>query len=251
MAKGRYNSQQPGLIWKSIAGRERSRDDVALSDGQVREGLPHLPGHPLPSRGHLHFLRWGNFVDAQPTQDLDPADTEAIISTFLNNATEQGCNDATVNDMLEEILRQDEAHQRKQTRKSEKRGRKRMRRRTTLPYNLRKKYKTAFVERRPLRRGPPRLCRPTRGRRRLGSVLWTSTVVGHSGISMRQQSMPMPAIGWRKQRKRRETAYRAGEKSTPVNHITMGCTLLREQANNHVTRIKIPASNISGAGRRE
>ena len=53
------------------------------------------------------FSNGGLLVNSQPTQDLDPEDTEAIIAAFLNNATEQGWNDTTVNDMLEEILRQD------------------------------------------------------------------------------------------------------------------------------------------------
>ena len=48
-------------------------------------------------------------ASSQPTQDLDPEDTEAIIAAFLDNATDQGWNDTAVNDVLEEILRQDAA----------------------------------------------------------------------------------------------------------------------------------------------
>ena len=60
---------------------------------------------PAFSLLNVFFLFNGVFLaSSQPTQDLDPEDTEAIIAAFLNNATEQGWNDTTVNDMLEEIL---------------------------------------------------------------------------------------------------------------------------------------------------
>ena len=47
---------------------------------------------------------------AQPTPDLNPDDAEAIISAFLNNATELQMEDAAVDDLLEEIFRQDKVH---------------------------------------------------------------------------------------------------------------------------------------------
>ena len=44
---------------------------------------------------------------AQPTADLDPADTEAIIAAFLSDATDQQWDDEAVNEVLEQILQQD------------------------------------------------------------------------------------------------------------------------------------------------
>ena len=57
----------------------------------------------------LVVLGGGMLVKAQPPPDLDPEDTEAIIAAFLDNAATQQWDDMAVNDVLEQILRQDAA----------------------------------------------------------------------------------------------------------------------------------------------
>ena len=48
---------------------------------------------------------------AQPPENLDPDDTEAIIAAFLDDAASHQWGDEEVNQVLEQILQADAAHQ--------------------------------------------------------------------------------------------------------------------------------------------
>ena len=82
------------------------------SGGKVRKGglkTPSLrpPAMALLLRYLIVIFEGGMKAKAQPPPGLDPEDTEAIIAAFLDNATTQRWDDTAVNEVLEQILRQD------------------------------------------------------------------------------------------------------------------------------------------------
>ena len=91
-------------LFNSNLGRTSSR----TSRKKTKGGRAWAPSRGITVLAYLYsFFYGGELVKAQPPADLDPADTEAIIAAFLNDATAQQWGDEEVNNVLEHILRQD------------------------------------------------------------------------------------------------------------------------------------------------
>ena len=64
-----------------------------------------------PVAALVDLLRPRYLTMAQPLENLDPDDTEAIIAAFLDDAASHQWGDEEVNQVLEQILQADAAHQ--------------------------------------------------------------------------------------------------------------------------------------------
>ena len=107
-----------------MIGGDNHLGELYKMAGEVKSLVANSPGHSIrtargkPSQPCLWFFWWiflfvagERGVVAQPPENLNPDDTEAIIAAFLNDAAAQQWEDEEVNRVLEHILQQDAAYQ--------------------------------------------------------------------------------------------------------------------------------------------
>ena len=207
---------------------------------------PHTPPSPGLPECEFQGMLWhlfpsgllccfgGEFVLLLPNPpDLNPNDTEAIISAFLTNATESGMDGTVVDDLLEEIFRQVQVSWGGTTSKHPRRGSFVFATSTLAwaqfshPHShseseeeedreidpvvewVNPRQRKAPLQS-PQRKNPHLSLILARGKQSRGSAWWTSMGTGPSGTSTRRSSPKRRKTGVRKQPKRTETVSRMG-----------------------------------------